>query len=288
MEEVATGFGLIEGPVWDDARGLIFSDVVNGGVWALSEDGRVENIVPKRRGVGGMALHADGGLVLSGRDVIFQAFDGSTMSTLLTNEVTEEAVGFNDLTTDREGRVWVGSMAFRVLAGEAVRPGHLHVIDLDGSVRTVSDGVALTNGLGFSPDGRTLYHSDSRSELVRAYEVTEDGGVSGWREFVRVSGGVPDGLAVAEDGSVWVALAYGGKVLAFEPDGSLRLELTVPMPMVASVCFGGETLRELYIVTGSTDGPRENCGTIYRIDAPVPGLPLPPARVRNIEPATGV
>ncbi|MEE8433393.1 MAG: SMP-30/gluconolactonase/LRE family protein [bacterium] len=288
MEEVATGYGLIEGPVWDDARGLIFSDVVNGGVWALSEDGRVENIVPKRRGVGGMALHADGGLVLSGRDVIFQAFDGSTMSTLLTNEVTEEAVGFNDLTTDREGRVWVGSMAFRVLAGEAVRPGHLHVIDLDGSVRTVSDGIALTNGLGFSPDGRTLYHSDSRSELVRAYEVTEDGGVSGWREFVRVSGGVPDGLAVAEDGSVWVALAYGGKVLAFEPDGSLRLELTVPMPMVASVCFGGETLRELYIVTGSTDGPRENCGTIYRIDAPVPGLPLPPARVRNIEPATGV
>lgn len=285
MEELATGFGLIEGPVWDGARGLIFSDVMNGGVWALAADGRVENIVPKRRGVGGMALHADGGLVLSGRDVIFQPFDGSPMASLLTNEVTEGAIGFNDLTTDREGRVWVGSMAFRVLAGEAVRPGHLHVIDLDGSVRTVSDGIALTNGLGFSPDGHTLYHSDSRADIVRAYDVADDGGVSGWREFARVSGGVPDGLAVAVDGSVWVALAYGGKVLAFEPDGSLRLELTVPMPMVTSVCFGGEGLRELYIVTGSKDGPRENCGTLYRMDAPVPGLPLPLARVRTFEPA---
>lgn len=279
MEELTTGFGLIEGPVWDEVRGLIFSDVVNGGVWALSTDGKIDSIVPKRRGVGGMAAHADGGLVISGRDVLFQSMDGRQQATLLTADITGVAVGFNDLTTDRAGRIWVGSLAFRVIAGEAMRPGHLHVIDLDGSARTVSDGITLTNGLGFSPDGSTLYHSDSLSRIVRGYDVTSAGEVSGWREFARVSGGIPDGLAVAEDGSVWVALADGGQVLVFDPDGTLRQEIPVPLPMVTSVCFGGAGLRELYIVTGSRGGPRENCGTVFRMGVPVAGLPIPLARV---------
>jgi xylono-1,5-lactonase len=283
MEELATGYGLIEGPVWDEERGLIFSDVVNGGVWVLRGPGMVDSIVPKRRGVGGIAPHADGGLVMSGRDVIFQSFDGARVSVLLTTDVTQVAVGFNDLTTDRAGRVWVGSLAYRVVAGEAMRPGHLHVIDLDGSVRTVADGITLTNGLGFSPDGGTLYHSDTLARVVRAYDVTGAGRVSGWRELVRVSGGLPDGLAVAEDGSVWVALADGGRVVVFEPDGAVRQEIPVPLPMVTSVCFGGDGLRDLYIVTGSRGGPRENCGTIFRTAAPVASLPITPARV----PVTG-
>ena len=280
MEELGTGYGLIEGPVWDDERGLLFSDAMNGGVWALSGEGKVANVVPKRRGVGGMCPHADGGLVMSGRDVIFQGFDGGRTATLLAAADAGAAVGFNDLTTDRAGRVWVGSLAYRVLAGEAPRPGHLHVIDLDGSVRTVSDGVLLTNGLGFSPDGGTLYHDDSRAGIIRAYRVTAAGEVAGWREFARVSGGIPDGMAVAEDGSVWVAMADGGRVLVFNPDGTVRTEIPVPLPMVTSVCFGGKALRDLYVVTGSRGGPRENCGTIYRMAAPVAGLPIHPARVR--------
>ena len=90
--------------------------------------------------------------------------------------MTDVAIGFNDLTTDAAGRVWVGSLAFRpVGSGDVMRPGHLHVIERDGTVRTVADGVTLTNGLGFSPDGRTLYHSDSRIHTVRAYAVGDDG-----------------------------------------------------------------------------------------------------------------
>ena len=156
MEELATGYGLIEGPVWDDARGLIFSDVVNGGVRALSESGEISSIVPKRRGVGGMAPPAAGGLVIGGREIIFESFDGETHSTFLTPDVTDVAIGFNDLTTDQAGRVWVGSLAFRVILGEEVRPGHLHVIDLEGSARTVSDGIILTNGMACSPEGKSL------------------------------------------------------------------------------------------------------------------------------------
>ena len=280
MEELATGYGLIEGPVWDDDRGLIYSDVINGGVRALSESGEISTIVPKRRGVGGMAPHAAGGLVIGGREIIYESFDGETHATLLTPEVTDVAIGFNDLTTDEAGRVWVGSLAFRVILGEEVRPGHLHVIDLDGSVRTVSDGIVLTNGMAFSPDGKTLYHCDARADLIRAYDVTADAEVTGWRVFAEITGtSVPDGMAVAEDGSVWVAIAEGGRVMVFEPDGSVRTEIPTPIPMVTSVCFGGADLQNFYIVTGSRNGPRENCGTIYRMRADVPGLPIAPAKV---------
>ena len=280
MEELATGYGLIEGPVWDDERGLIYSDVVNGGVRALDADGKISTVVPKRRGVGGMAPHAAGGLVIGGREIIYESFDGETHATLLTPDVTDVAIGFNDLTTDEVGRVWVGSLAYRVILGEEVRPGHLHVIDLDGSVRTVSDGIILTNGMAFSPDGKTLYHCDARADLIRAYDVAADAEVIGWRVFAEINGAsTPDGMAVAEDGSIWVAIADGGKVMVFESDGAVRTEIPTPLPMVTSVCFGGADLRDFYIVTGSRNGPRENCGTIYRMRTDVSGLPIVPAKV---------
>src|SRR5687768_14910188 len=194
MERVATGFGLIEGPVWDSARGLYFSDVSNGGVHWLDRAGSVSLVVPKRRGIGGMALHAKGGLVLGGRDIVHVMPDGSTRS-LLSLDAIRGATGFNDLTTDEAGRIYVGSLAFRVFGGEAPKPGHLHVIDLDGSMRTLSDGVLLTNGLGFSPDGRRLYHSDARAGLVRVYDVNADGSVGPWRTFASLGpNGVPNGL----------------------------------------------------------------------------------------------
>jgi len=170
-------------------------------------------------------------------------------------------------------------VASSVLAGDPPKAAHLHCIDLDGSTTTVSDGVMLSNGLGFSPDGKTLYHSDSRSELVRAYAVSGQGEVSDWREFARVAGGIPDGLAVAMDGSVWVANANGGSVLVFESDGRLRESIPVPLPMVTSLCFGGPDLMDLYVVTGDRGGPRENCGSIYRMKAPVAGVPIPKAGV---------
>lgn len=280
MEELTSGYGLIEGPVWDDEHGLIFADVMNGGVRALSESGELTEVIPKRRGIGGMTLHADGGLVLGGKDVIHQDYAGSPARVLVPNDVTDVSIGFNDMTTDNSGRVWVGSLAFRVFAGEEIRPGHLHVVELDGTVRTVSDGITLTNGMGFSPDGKHLYHCDSRSDVIRKYTIGDDGLVSGWEPLTHIDGeGIPDGMAIAEDGSIWVAIAHGSKVAVFEPDGSLREEYAVPLPMVTSVCFGGKNLEDLYVVTGSHGGPHENCGTVYRMRAPVPGLALSPAKV---------
>src|SRR5690348_8168182 len=152
MQEVATGFGLIEAPLWDPNKGLYFSDVLNGGVHLLTKTGEVSQIVPKRRGVGGMALHNAGGLVIGGRDIAFFPLGNAAPKSWLAVADISGATGFNDLTTDKQGRIYVGSLAFRVFGGDAPQPGHLHVIDLDGKARTISDGILLTNGLGFSPD----------------------------------------------------------------------------------------------------------------------------------------
>src|SRR6266404_3066716 len=223
MQRVATGFGLIEGPVWDARRELYFSDVIGGGVHLLDRVDTVSLVVPRRRGIGGMALHVSGGLVVGGRDIAVVGLragvaDGTTR-VLLSLDAIPGATGFNDLTTDQAGRIYVGSLAYRVFGGEEPKPGYLHVIDLDGKMRTLSDGILLTNGLGFSPDGKLLYHSDARAALVRVYDAKPDGSVGPWRPFATLSaGGVPDGLKVASDGSVWVADAHGGKVIVFNPD----------------------------------------------------------------------
>jgi sugar lactone lactonase YvrE len=280
MQELATGYGLIEGPVWDPAKGLYFSDVVGGGIYLLNRSGEVSQAVPKRRGVGGLALHADGGLIASGRDIVHVNLADHSMRVLLAQTAADGAVGFNDLTTDPRGRVYAGSIAFAVFKAEEMKPGNLYVIDGAGKARQISDGVLLTNGLGFSPDGRRLYHSDALRELIRVYDVDEDGSVSHWRAFAATgSGSVPDGLKVAADGSVWVADAHNGRVVVFEPDGRHRRDISVPRPMVTSLCFGGDDLRDLYIVTGSWQGPSERSGTVYRLRSDVAGLPLSPARV---------
>jgi xylono-1,5-lactonase len=282
MKELATGYGLVEGPVWHETLGLLYSDVPNGGVFRVAKDGSVSQQVPKRRGIGGMALHADGGLILGGRDIVATDIDGTNMGILLAGADTKAGVGFNDLTTDASGRIYVGDLGFKVFGGGEPKPGFLHVIDLDGSTRVISDGIMLTNGLGFSPDGKRLYHSDARADVVRVYDVLADGSVSGWQPFATIQKGeTPDGLAVAADGSVWVALAHGGAVAVYEPDGTLRERVPVPLPMVTSVCFGGDDLQDLYVVTGSRGGPRENCGSVFVMRAPVAGLALAPAKVRR-------
>jgi gluconolactonase len=277
MQEVVTGYGLIEGPVWDPAKGLYFSDVRDGGIHLLDRKGEVSTVLPRRRGVGGIALHADGGLVFGGRDISWSPLGGAEGKTLLAANAAG-GIGFNDLTTDAAGRIWVGSLAFRVFSGDEPKPGSLHVIDLDGSMRTEAGGVMLTNGMGFSPDGRRLYHSDTRSNVVRVYDVSAGGRVERWKTFVDFDGGA-DGLKVAADGSVWVADAQNGRVAVFGPDGAHRTDVAVPLPMVTSLCFGGDDLRDLYVVTGADRGPSETSGTVFRTRTDVPGQPLPLCRV---------
>lgn len=279
MERLAHGYGLVEGPVWVPGRGLMFSDVLGGGVHCLTPDGAVATVFPHRRGIGGIALHADNGLVVGGRNIAFKSFDGGDSKVILDRDPEHGNVGYNDLTTDAVGRIYVGSLGSPVFEEGEQLPGNLHVIDLDGSARIVAEDVLLTNGLGFSTDNTTLYHSDSRRQTVHSYDVHRNGDLGPKRTFASLDDGAPDGLAVSSDGAVWVAVAGAGCVAVFEPDGRLRARIAVPMPMCTSVCFGGNDLTDLYIVTGSdgVEGDRE--GSVYRERVGVAGLSVPIARV---------
>lgn len=278
---LATGYGLIEGPVWDPERGLLFSDVLNGGVFCLERSGNVEQLIEHRKGIGGMALH-ENGIVVGGRNIALKDFTNGSTQVLLDRNLNNHNVGYNDLTTDSDGRIYAGSLGSPVFDTKATfRAGQLFLIDVDGSSRVVAEDVLLTNGLGFSPDGGTLYHSDSRRQAVFFYNVLSDGSLGAKLHFADIQKGSPDGLAVSSDGRVWVAIAGGASVIVLDPDGNLVDTLDVPLPMVTSLCFGGDDLCDLFVVTGS-DGTRDNNqGSVFRYVVDTPGLPIPIARVRT-------
>lgn len=281
MDKLTEGYGLIEGPVWHSDRGLLFSDVMGGGVYAVTSDGAVSTVFEHRRGIGGMALHESGGLIVSGRNISFKSFDGSPTVEVFAPPATTAAFGFNDLTADNAGRVYVGSLGASPFADDGGNvPGDLWLIDLDGSARIVGTDVMLTNGLAFSPDDSTLYHSDSTRGAVMRYDVHDDGSLGPKELFVEVAVGAPDGLVVSEDGAIWVALADGGSgVAVFEPSGEQRSHLRIPLPMCTSVCFGGPDLRQLYVVSGSEGVDSDQAGAVFVTETDVAGLPVATARV---------
>lgn len=281
VKALAWGYGLVEGPRPAPDGSLYFSDVREGGVRRLTPGGAVELVVPKRRGVGGIALHADGGLVISGRNVC-HVRDGQTRVVY----ERDDAGGFNDLFADAAGRVYVGSLRddpFDV-SGPDRRTGDLYRLSPGGGAVTLYTGVGLSNGIGFSPDGRWLYHADSAAGAVLVHELGPEGELlAGSRAtFARVDEGVPDGLAVDAAGGVWVAVYGGGGVVRFTPGGTLDRRIDVPAVAVTSLCFAGPTLSELIVVTAdNTDDPSRG-GTIFRVAATnvgEVGLPAPLARV---------
>jgi gluconolactonase len=224
--------------------------------------------------VGGISLHADGGIVLSGRDLI-HVKDGNTRVLYGRADIP----GWNDLFCDDAGRVLSGtirSSPFR--DGERI-PGELWRIDAAGSARELYGDVGLSNGIGLSPDRRRLYHSDSTARAVWVSDLDADGVPHGRRAFATLSAGFPDGLAVDEAGAVWVAVASGGCAVRLAPDGEVDRRLEIPARMVTSLCFGGADRRDLYVVTADNTDDPERRGTIFRTRVDVPGLPAPLARI---------
>ncbi len=275
IETLLTGYKLVEGPAVDDEGRLYFSDAHGGGVYCREPDGRTRKIVADRMRIGGLALHADGGVVVSGEDV--SHIRGDDVRLLLRDA---DGGKFNDLCTDSSGRVLVGCRRFEPFARPLnVVPGELHRIGLDGTSEVLYDQVGLPNGVGFSPDGSVLYHSDSVHTHVIAHDVDDDGKLSGRRIFVEVEGGAPDGLAVDEDGGVWVALFGGGAVVRVTPQGRIDDRVEVPASAATSVCFGGRKSHDLYITTRDHTGDESLGGCVHRTSVGVAGVPIPLARV---------
>lgn len=280
--------GLFEGPRFDGRSGdLIFADARNGGVLSIAANGTVKTVIAHRRGIGGIALHHEGGCVVTGRNVVYKKpdVDGAAQPTIVLIERDEKInrVGFNDLTTDARGRVYVGSMAFVALEADlddpALPAGAFWLIDTDGSVRCVAEEIRITNGTALSGDGRTLYLSDSGPRVVLAFDVDPETGDLGKRSvFIECKDGVPDGMAIAEDGSLWLTLAFAGKIIRYSAAGRPMQTFEVPNRMVTSLCFGGAEGRTLYVVTGTEGKNRQDKAYVYSAPVDISGIAVPHAR----------
>jgi sugar lactone lactonase YvrE len=258
MRALVTGLQLPEA-LRSDGDGLYFSDAAAGGVYRWTEAG-VATVIPKRRGVGGLALHADGGIVVSGRTLI-HVRDGDTRELF----APEGALGVNDLTTDTEGRILVGTLRMNWAEPEAGRPGELWRIGL-AEKQLLSDGIQYPNGMAFSPDGRTLFVADFVGACVHAVDVET------WRRrlFAKLEKGNADGLAVDASGRVWVATGPGDSFDIFNPTGDLVDRVMPPQKFAVTLCFGTRDPHDLYLATGST---------IFLTRSDIPGLAAGPARV---------
>jgi len=262
---------LLEGPCFGPGGEAIYSDVIAGGVWACAPGGDVREILAKRRGIGGIVAHADGGWVISGRSVI-HLLPGGEQREILSGE---GVCGYNDLGAAPDGALLAGVLRYRPLAGEDPRPGQLLAVATDGAVEVLTEDVVWPNGIGVSPDGRTIYLSDYARGAVRA--LPRQGGAAS--DFCHSPSGSADGLAVDRDGGVWIALGEGGGVARFYADGELDEVVTVPASFVSSLCFGGPDMCDVLITTADSHLQPELGGTLLRARSRIPGLPLQPVTV---------
>jgi gluconolactonase len=261
---MAGGFGLAEAPRPDGHGGAWFSDL-GGGVFHVDGQGSVGTVVPRRRGVGGLIPHAGGGLVVAGRDVVH--VDGTKTRTLLA---LPGVTGFNDLTTDAEGRLLVGALRYRPFAGDEPVPGEVWRLDAAGATTCVARELTWPNGLAVAGDGRRLFAADFHAARVAVYELDADG-VGGPPTVLAASPrGAADGLALDEQDGIWLALGPGAGIARFSAEGKLEEVLDVPAAFVSSVAFDGDEL--LCTVGGGDRG-----GGLLRASVGVRGAAVEPA-----------
>jgi sugar lactone lactonase YvrE len=193
-----------------------------------------------------------------------------------------DSVRFNDGACDPQGRFWAGTMSLDGRTGSA----SLYRLDTDLRVTRVLDGVSVSNGIGWSPDGATMYYVDTATDRIDAFDFDGVVGTPGRRRtFVELPGpGSPDGLCVDADGAVWVALWGGWSVERYLPDGTRDAVVELPVAQVSSCAFGGPELEQLFITTawdGLSAADREAqplAGALFRVEPGVRGLPTTPFR----------
>lgn len=199
---------------------------------------------------------------------------------------------FNDGKADPQGRFWVGTIY------EPRTPARAGLYRLaDGRLERLAEGVTVSNGLAFSPDGRTLYWSDTKAHTVFAFDFDgAEGALSRRRAWARFApraaeeplahyGGRPDGAAMDAQGCYWVAMFEGARLLRLSPTGEVLSELPLPVRCPTMPCFGGDDLSTLFITTARQNRPAEElarepwAGQVLQCRVDVPGLPVHFARV---------
>jgi sugar lactone lactonase YvrE len=238
-----------EGPRWDAARARLLWVDVEGRALHVLDPLMGDRAVPVGSRIGAVApLSDEQALVALADRLALVDLDDGSLETLV--DVPHDAERrLNDGACDARGRFWVGSMALdeRPGGGALYRYG-------EGALDRVIDRVSLSNGIGWSPDGRTMYYVDSPEGRVDAFDFDVDAGtIANRRTFVAIDQGTPDGLTVDDEGGVWVALWAGWSVRRYAPDGELDAVVDLPVAKVTACCFGGDDGRTLYVTTASVD-----------------------------------
>ena len=277
VRTLLTGRGLVESPRWHGDR-LYFSDWTAGEVVAVDLDGRSEVVARVQSLPLCTAWTPDGRLlIVSARDglLLRREADGT-----LVTYADLGRPGWNDIVVDGHGNAYVNRGDFDPMAGEAFRPGFVHLVTPDGSVREVADDIAFPNGMAVTPDNSTLIVADSYRHSLVAFDIDADGGLSHRRVWADLGEGTPDGICVDAENAVWYAdvphrqcvrVAEGGKVLH-----------TVDLDRGGFACaLGGSDGTTLFIVTAEWRGMTETemvtpgTGQVLATEVEIPGAGWP-------------
>jgi sugar lactone lactonase YvrE len=202
--------------------------------------------------VGVLAFREKGGLIMGVRDG-FAVWDFAMASATVVASPEAGKGGdarFNDGAVDPAGRFWAGTMTHTDSSSSLYR------LDPDGSVHKMETGIGISNGIGWSPDRRTMYFTDTPRRVIYAYDFdVPSGSIDNRRVFVQVpeEEGTPDGLTVDSEGYIWSAHWGGNRVTRYDPSGKVERLVELPVSQVTSCVFGGPDLTDLYITSAWSD-----------------------------------
>ena len=274
-----TRSGVSECPVWDAAnRRLLFCDIPGKRINALNVDTDARETWDFPEVVGSFGLCRSGRLVVALRHRVVM-FDPKTKTIAdLTQAVVEPRTNrLNDGKTGPDGSFWVGSMD----ENSPRQPlGALYRVTADGKIEKKSEGYAVSNGLAWSPDGRIMYHSDSTSAIVEAWDFDPaTGGMTNHRQIAKLTNedGRPDGAAMDVDGNYWSAGPSAGCINCFSPSGQLLKKLPFPVPGPTMPCFAEDFMYVTSLREGKSAevlGQYPTLGGLFRGPAPAKGAPV--------------
>jgi len=271
-----------EGPVWDPRSGrLVWVDIPNNHVFTTDPADGSTTRRELDRAVGVVLPRAAGGYVAALQDGFYALPDDGPPELIAPVEAENPVTRLNDGEIDPQGRFWAGTMGWHAEPGA----GALYRLDPDGSVRRMLDGVTISNGLGWSPDGSTMYYVDTPTLRIDMFDFdAASGDIANRREFVTIrhGGGRPDGLTVDSEGAVWVATWPGYGVHRYLPDGTLDAVIPLPVSNVSSIELGGPDLRDAFITTAwellseAEHAAQPLAGSLFHTRVEVPGRPRVP------------
>ncbi|QEU90609.1 SMP-30/gluconolactonase/LRE family protein [Streptomyces kanamyceticus] len=267
-EQAALG----EGPTWDPAaEHLIWVDILASRIHTYAPASGRRTVMATEQHVGAAKPRAGGGLVVNLRDGVGLYGPGGSSFGWLVRDPVPGRRG-NDAAVAPDGALWAGTMRY----DEAPGGGSLARVAPDGTVTEQSGEVSVSNGTGWSPDGRLMYYVDSPTRRIDVFDYEGQHALNR-RPFAHIEAGAgfPDGLTVDAEGCVWVALWDGAAIRRYTPDGRLDRTVELPVRRPTACAFGGPDLRDLYVTTARTGlvRPHPLSGSVLVVPDAGRGLP---------------